>query len=89
MVYLKEIQPMRRSFTAASPINETPIQLFKVFVAPDAAEQTSKTLTSGYITQGPRVAELEEKLGEYLQNPYVLTLNSATSGLHLASSYGS
>ena len=84
MVYLKEIQPMRRSFTAASPINETPIQLFKVFVARDAAEQTSKTLTSGYITQGPRVAELEEKLGEYLQNPYVLTLNSATSGLHLA-----
>jgi len=55
-----------------------------VYVAADAAEQTSKTLNSGYITQGPRVAEFEEKLSAYLQNPYVLTLNSATSALHLA-----
>ena len=60
------------------------VPLFKVYVAPDAAEQTSKTLNSGYITQGPRVEEFEEKLSAYLQNPYVLTLNSATSGLHLA-----
>ena len=60
------------------------VSLFKVFVAPDAAEKTSATLTSGYITQGPRVEELEGKLGEFLQNPNTLTLNSATSGLHLA-----
>ena len=60
------------------------VSLFKVFVAPDAAEKTSATLTSGYITQGPKVEELEQKLGEFLQNPHTLTLNSATSGLHLA-----
>jgi hypothetical protein len=30
------------------------------------------------------VEEFEEKLSAYLQNPYVLTLNSATSGLQLA-----
>lgn len=41
------------------------VSLFKVFVAPDAAEKTSATLTSGYITQGPRVEELEGKLGEF------------------------
>ena len=60
------------------------VSLFKVFVAPDAAEKTAATLTSGYITQGPKVEELEQKLGEFLQNPHTLTLNSATSGLHLA-----
>ena len=60
------------------------VSLFKVFVAPDAAEKTAATLTSGYITQGPKVEELEQKLGEFLQNPNTLTLNSATSGLHLA-----
>ena len=61
------------------------LSLFKVFVfAPDAAEKTSATLTSGYITQGPKVEELEQKLGEFLQNPNTLALNSATSGLHLA-----
>ena len=38
------------------------VSLFKVFVAPDAAEKTAATLTSGYITQGPKVEELERKL---------------------------
>jgi hypothetical protein len=56
------------------------IPLFRVYVAPDAAAQTTKTLNSGYITQGPRVEEFEDKMSAYLQNPYVLTLNSATSG---------
>ena len=60
------------------------IPLFKVFVAPDAAEKTSRTLTSGYITQGPKVEEFEKKLCDFLQNPNTLTLNSATSAIHLA-----
>ena len=49
------------------------IPLFKVYVAPDAPEMTSRTLSSVYITQGPRVEEFEKKLAAYLQNPYVLT----------------
>lgn len=63
---------------------QTEIPLFKVFVAPDAPAAVSKTLTSGFITQGPRVEEFEETLKSYFHNPYVLTLNSATSGIHLA-----
>ena len=73
-----------RCTTTTTMASRPEVSLFKVFVAPDAAEKTSATLTSGYITQGPRVEELEQKLGEFLQNPNTLTLNSATSGLHLA-----
>ena len=62
----------------------TEVPLFKVFVAPEAAALTTKTLSSGFISQGKRVEEFELALQKYLQNPYVLTLNSATSGLHLA-----
>lgn len=40
-------------------------------------------LQSGWLATGPRVKQFEEDLKVYLQAPYVLALNSATSGLHL------
>jgi dTDP-4-amino-4,6-dideoxygalactose transaminase len=43
-----------------------------------------EVLHSGFIGQGKKVDEFEEKLGEYFGNPNVLTLNAGTSGLHLA-----
>ena len=38
------------------------IPLFKVSMAPEAAERVGETLLSGYVTQGPRVEELEERV---------------------------
>tara|TARA_B110000008_G_scaffold258210_1_gene276999 strand:- start:7586 stop:8749 length:1164 start_codon:yes stop_codon:yes gene_type:complete len=60
------------------------LSLFKVFMSKDVLEPVNKLLMSGQLTQGPIVEEFETKLKEYLQNPYVLTLNSATAGLTLA-----
>ena len=62
--------------------NEIP--LFRVFIAPNATEITGKTLHSGFITQGPKVDAFERKFKDYLENPYTLALNSATSAHHLA-----
>jgi dTDP-4-amino-4,6-dideoxygalactose transaminase len=64
--------------------NEQAIPLFKVFMADTAAEEVGKVLNSGYIGQGPKVEEFESKLSEYFNNDFVVTLNSGTSGLHLA-----
>ena len=61
-----------------------PIQLFKVFMAPTAADEVGKVLNSGYIGQGPKVDEFETQLQNYLDFDRVLTLNSGTSSLHLA-----
>ena len=61
-----------------------PIPLFKVFMAPSAKDEVGKVLDSGYIGQGPKVDELENQLREYLTHDHLLTLNSGTSGLHLA-----
>jgi dTDP-4-amino-4,6-dideoxygalactose transaminase len=58
--------------------------LFKVFMSNDVLEPLNKVIMSGFITQGPQVDKFEEKLCEYFNNKYVLTLNSATSGLTLA-----
>lgn len=60
------------------------IPLFKVFMAEDAPRAVEKVLRSGYIGQGPKVEEFERLIEDHLGNPWVNTLNSATSGLHLA-----
>lgn len=60
------------------------IPLFKVFMTPEALEPLNKVLLSGNLTQGKQVEQFEMELQKYFQHPYILTLNSATSGLTLA-----
>ena len=60
------------------------ISLFKVFMSEDVLSPVNEVLMSGFITQGKQVEAFEEALKEYFQYPYILTLNSATSGLTLA-----
>jgi len=44
----------------------------------------AETLRSGWLTTGPRSAELERRMAEYLQAEHVLALASGTAALHLA-----
>jgi len=60
------------------------IPLFKGFMAEEAIQAAGETLRSGYIGQGPRVDLFEEELKLFMSSPYILTLNSGTSALHLA-----
>lgn len=60
------------------------IPLFKVYMNVDACNIVTSTLQSGMITQGKKVDEFEENLKKYFNYPYILTVNSATSGLTLA-----
>lgn len=43
-----------------------------------------KVIHSGYIGQGKQVEKFEKLLAKFLDNPYVLTVNSGTSALQLA-----
>lgn len=43
-----------------------------------------KTLTSDFLTQGPKVKEFEEKFALYTDSKYAIAVNNATSGLHLS-----
>lgn len=63
---------------------QNPIQLFKVFMSPNAGDEVAKVLNSGYIGQGEKVEEFESNLKDYFMRDYVVTLNSGTSGLHMA-----
>ena len=51
---------------------------------PAVTEIVNPTLVSGFISQGARVEEFETKLRSLFDHPYLVTLNSATSGLTLA-----
>src|SRR5439155_25576800 len=44
----------------------------------------AETLRSGWLTTGPRAAELERRMAEYLQAEHVLALAPSTAALHLA-----
>jgi len=42
------------------------------------------TLQSDYLTQGPKVKEFESKFAEYVGAKFAISVNNATSGLHLS-----
>lgn len=60
------------------------IPLFKVSMSEDVVNPVTELLLSGYVGQGSKVDEFEELLAKNIGNPYINTVNSATSGLHLA-----
>jgi dTDP-4-amino-4,6-dideoxygalactose transaminase len=60
------------------------IPLFKVFMSEDVLEPVNKLLMSGYVGQGDKVDQFEKLITAYNGNPHINTVNSATSGLHLA-----
>jgi dTDP-4-amino-4,6-dideoxygalactose transaminase len=65
-------------------MKNNPIPLFKVFMSETAGPEVTKILNSGYIGQGKKVEDFESDLKSYFNHDYVTTLNSGTSGLHLA-----
>jgi len=60
------------------------IPLFKVFMADSAAEEVSKVLKSGYIAEGSKVKEFEERLSRWFRNPNVVLTNTCTSAIIMA-----
>ena len=60
------------------------ISLFKVFMSEDVLEPLNKVLMSGYVKQGKQVEKYESKLKKIIGNENLLTVNSGTAGLTLA-----
>jgi perosamine synthetase len=60
------------------------IKLAQPYINQDSIERVVRVLESGWLTQGPVVAEFEEEFKKYLKGPYALAVSSATAGLHMA-----
>ena len=53
-------------------------------ITKDDIDNVVETLKSNLITQGNQVPLFERKVGEAVDAPYAIAVNSATSGLHIA-----
>ena len=60
------------------------IPIAKPYMTDEEAQAAYDTVLSGWITQGPRVAELEEKFAKYTGAKYAVAVSNCTTGLHLA-----
>jgi dTDP-4-amino-4,6-dideoxygalactose transaminase len=67
-------------------LDKQTVPFFVPFFDEDQAQEVVKTIKSNWLTAGPKCAEFEAEIGKYLGDPdiHVITVNSATSGLHLA-----
>ena len=60
------------------------IYIAKPYLTQDEAQAAYDTILTGWITQGPRVAEFEQKFAEYTGAKYAVALSNCTTALHLA-----
>lgn len=60
------------------------IPIAKPYLTADEAKAAHDTILTGWITQGPRVAELEEKFAAYTGAKYAVAVSNCTTALHLA-----
>jgi dTDP-4-amino-4,6-dideoxygalactose transaminase len=47
-------------------------------------EEIAKVLSTGYLTQGPKTTEFEQKVADYIGCKYAFAMSSCTTALHLA-----
>jgi perosamine synthetase len=59
------------------------IKMFNVRM-PDNLDTLYQTLASGFVAEGPRVKEFENKISAWVGTKNVIAVNSGTSALHLA-----
>lgn len=53
-------------------------------IGEEEIEAVAETMRSGWLTTGPRAAELERRLADYLEAEHVLAVASGTAAMHLA-----
>jgi dTDP-4-amino-4,6-dideoxygalactose transaminase len=60
------------------------IPIAKPYLTKKEAKAAYDTILTGWITQGPRVAEFEEKFAAYTGAKYAVAVSNCTTALHLA-----
>lgn len=61
-----------------------PIPYGRQHITEEDIAAVTETLRSDFLTQGPKIEEFERKFADYVDAPYAVAVNNATSGLHLA-----
>ena len=60
------------------------IPIAKPYITELEAQAAYETILTGWITQGPKVAEFEEKFANYVGSKYAVAVSNCTTALHLS-----
>lgn len=60
------------------------IPIAKPYLNKEEAQSAYDTILTGWVTQGPRVQEFEEKFAQYVGSKYAVAVSNCTTALHLA-----
>jgi len=60
------------------------IPIAKPFIGDEEINEVESVLRSGFIAQGPKVAEFEEKFANYIGTRHAVATSSGTTALHIA-----
>src|SRR5947209_2139161 len=71
---MQEVSPRRATFLSFQP----------PAIGEEEIEAVAETLRSGWLTTGPRTAELERRFAEYVGAKHALAVTSGTAALHMA-----
>jgi dTDP-4-amino-4,6-dideoxygalactose transaminase len=69
---------------SSRPVRETFLSFQPPAVGEEEIAAVAETIRSGWLTSGPRSAELERRFAEYVDAKHVLALSSGTAALHLS-----
>lgn len=56
----------------------------KPSIGPEEIREVTDSLSSGWITTGPKVQQFEKDFAAFARSPHAVSVNSATAGLHIA-----
>lgn len=60
------------------------IPIAKPYLTKEEAKAAYDVILSGWVTQGPKVQEFEEKFAKYIGTKYAIAVSSCTTALHLS-----
>lgn len=69
--------------TLSTPVTKM-IPVARPYVGAEEEQAVVEVLRSGWLTQGPRVAEFEKRFSEYIGCDHAVAVSSCTTALHLA-----
>jgi dTDP-4-amino-4,6-dideoxygalactose transaminase len=69
---------------SSRPVRETFLSFQPPAVGDEEVAAVAETIRSGWLTSGPRAAELEQRFAEYAGAKHALALSSGTAALHLS-----